>query len=97
MIHLIGAMALSVALAQAVPHPAPPPPPPAARTVQPPRPAPPPPPPTQRYEFDPDTVEGELARSGDSLVQGSRRIRHSSLIEIRGSMVPELVKTFENL
>jgi hypothetical protein len=83
---------LALLLAQA-PHPAPPRQPRPAAVA--PRPAPPPRP--QRFEFEDDAVDGELQRPDGTAVQGHRRIRHSSLIEIPRTMLPALVKSFEEL
>jgi hypothetical protein len=50
----------------------------------------------QRYDFDDDTVEAELQRPED-VIHGTRRERHSSLIEIPGSFVVSVIKSIEDL
>jgi hypothetical protein len=50
------------------------------------------------FKYDDDPVEGELRRAQEDLVHGrARQPRHASLIEIPRTMVPALVKSFEDL
>jgi RNA polymerase sigma-70 factor, ECF subfamily len=54
-------------------------------------------PPAQVFVFEPDAVEGGVARPDDDEVVVVRPAMHSSLIEIRRHFVAELVKTMEDL
>jgi hypothetical protein len=64
-----------------------------AAVTAPPRPAQP-----LHFKYDDDPVEGELQRPQEDLVHGrARQPRHASLIEIPRTMVPALVKSFEDL
>jgi hypothetical protein len=49
------------------------------------------------YEFDDDSVEGNLVRPDDSWIDSRRAAKHSSLIRMRTSFVPELLKSAEDL
>ncbi len=49
------------------------------------------------YDFEDDQVEGDLQRPDGFLVSAIPKASQKSLIEIRRSFLPELVKTFENL
>jgi hypothetical protein len=49
------------------------------------------------YEFDDDNVEGNLVRPDDSWIESRRAAKHSSLIRMRTSFVPELLKSAEDL
>ena len=79
-----------------VPVPAPP-------TATPPSPAPPPakhptPPAPQRFAFDDDEVTGTIQAPDDDPLRGrGRDPRRPSLIEIPGSFVPAVVRSFEDL
>jgi hypothetical protein len=92
MVHLLHPVALSLfLLAQRAPAP------PVKATAPVTRPAPPPAPPLH-FKYDDDPVEGELRRAQEDLVHGrARQPRHASLIEIPRTMVPALVKSFEDL
>ena len=51
-----------------------------------------------RFEFADDEVEGNLQRPDvDIVVGGPARAKHKSLIEIRGSFVPSVAKSLEEL
>jgi hypothetical protein len=52
---------------------------------------------TTRYDFDDDTVEGDLMRPTDSFVAARRGAKHQSLIRIRRDFVPELVDSADAL
>lgn len=70
-----------------------------------PRPQKPPPPATvgnsyqkvTKFEFDNDPVEGVLQRPDDLVVTGANRRRPSSLIKVRASFLPEMLKSIEQL
>ena len=51
----------------------------------------------RRYDFDDDIVEGGIAQADGSLVNVLRPIKRSSLIKIRDSFLPELIKSAEDL
>jgi RNA polymerase sigma-70 factor (ECF subfamily) len=51
----------------------------------------------QRFDFDADAVTGDIKRPDGTTVQGAPVIRQPSLIELRWSFQPEIVKTLENL
>ncbi len=53
--------------------------------------------PVQTLTFENDEVEGTLRRPDTDFIQGSPRVQHSSLIELRREFVPELLKTLEDL
>jgi hypothetical protein len=53
-------------------------------------------PPPQVFVFEPDSIEGGVARPDGDDVQVVRPAIHSSLIEIRRHFVAELVKTMED-
>ena len=44
------------------------------------------------YDFEDDTVEGDLQRPDGELVDSMRKVKHSSLIEIRKDFIPEMLK-----
>jgi hypothetical protein len=50
----------------------------------------------QRYDFDPDEVEGELLAPDGSSVQSAVRSRWDGLIRVRTTFVPELIKSAED-
>lgn len=47
------------------------------------------------YDFDDDTVEGDLVRPDGELVDSRRAAKHSSLIKIRENFIPEMLKSVE--
>jgi hypothetical protein len=47
------------------------------------------------YDFDDDTVEGDLVRPDGELVDTRRSAKHSSLIKIRENFIPEMLKSVE--
>ncbi len=49
------------------------------------------------YDFEDDTVEGDLQRPDGELVSAQKKAEHSSLIEIRKDFVPEMLKTLEDI
>jgi RNA polymerase sigma factor (sigma-70 family) len=51
----------------------------------------------QRYSYDDDEVDGELARPDDVLVPATPPSHQESLIELRRHFVPEILKTLEDL
>jgi hypothetical protein len=53
--------------------------------------------PQVRYDFDDDVVEGGIAQGDGVLVEGKRPIKHSTLIKIRETFTPELLKSAEDL
>src|SRR2546421_13065405 len=49
------------------------------------------------YDFEDDTVEGDLQRPDGELVDSMRKIKQSSLIEIRKDFIPEMLKSLEDI
>ncbi len=49
------------------------------------------------YDFEDDTVEGDLARPDGELVSSQKKAEHSSLIEIRKDFIPEMLKSLEDV
>lgn len=49
------------------------------------------------YDFDDDTVEGDLQRPDGEMVDSMRKVKHSSLIEIRKDFIPEMLKSLEDI
>jgi hypothetical protein len=49
------------------------------------------------YDFDDDTVEGDLQRPDGELVNSLGKTQHSSLIEIRRDFIPEMLKSLEDV
>lgn len=49
------------------------------------------------YDFDDDTVEGDLVRPDGEMVDTRRGAKHSSLIKIRDNFIPEMLKSVESL
>jgi|SRR4051794_13432455 hypothetical protein len=49
------------------------------------------------YDFEDDTVEGDLQRPDGELVSAGKKAEHSSLIEIRKDFIPEMLKTLEDI
>lgn len=47
------------------------------------------------YDFDDDTVEGDLVRPDGEFVDSRRTAKHSSLIKIREDFIPEMLKSVE--
>ena len=49
------------------------------------------------YDFEDDTVEGDLQRPDGELVSAQKKAEHSSLIEIRKDFIPEMLKSLEDV
>jgi hypothetical protein len=49
------------------------------------------------YDFDDDTVEGDLVRPDGEMIDSRHKAKHSSLIKIRENFIPEMLKTTEFL
>lgn len=49
------------------------------------------------YDFDDDTVEGDLVRPDGEMVDTRRGAKHSSLIKIRENFIPEMLKSVEGI
>jgi len=49
------------------------------------------------YDFDDDTVEGDLVRPDGEFVDSKKNAKHSSLIKIRENFIPEMLKSVEGL
>ena len=49
------------------------------------------------YDFEDDTVEGDLQRPDGELVSSQKKAQHSSLIEIRKDFIPEMLKSLEDV
>ena len=49
------------------------------------------------YDFEDDKVEGDLQRPDGELIDSVRKVKHSSLIEIRKDFIPEMLKSLEDL
>lgn len=49
------------------------------------------------YDFEDDTVEGDLQRPDGENVTGNNKAQQSSLIEIRKDFIPEMLKTLEDI
>lgn len=49
------------------------------------------------YDFDDDTVEGDLVRPDGEMIDSTKRAKHSSLIKIRDNFIPEMLKSVESL
>lgn len=49
------------------------------------------------YDFEDDTVEGDLQRPDGELVNGIRKVKQASLIEIRQNFIPEMLKSLEDI
>jgi hypothetical protein len=49
------------------------------------------------YDFEDDTVEGDLQRPDGELVNSLGKTQHSSLIEIRKDFIPEMLKSLEDI
>ena len=51
----------------------------------------------KHFDFEDDQVEGDLQRPDGELVTSIPRATQPSLIELRWSFLPEMIKDFENL
>jgi hypothetical protein len=49
------------------------------------------------YDFSGDTIEGDLIRPEGTTVDARDFAKHSSLIRIRTSFIPEIIKSAEDL
>ena len=49
------------------------------------------------YDFSGDTIEGDLIRPEGTTVDARDFAKHSSLIRIRKSFIPEIIKSAEDL
>ena len=49
------------------------------------------------YDFEDDVVEGAFVRPEGEYLDSRRAARHSSLIKIRESFVPEMLKSAEDI
>ena len=49
------------------------------------------------YDFEDDTVEGDLQRPDGELVSSQKKAENSSLIEIRKDFIPEMLKSLEDV
>lgn len=49
------------------------------------------------YDFEDDTVEGDLQRPDGELVNSLKKTQNSSLIEIRKDFIPEMLKSLEDV
>ena len=49
------------------------------------------------YDFEEDTVTGDFHRPEGEYLDSRRAARHSSLIKIRESFVPEMLKSAEDI
>jgi hypothetical protein len=49
------------------------------------------------YDFEDDTVEGDLQRPDGELVSSQKKAEQSSLIEIRKDFIPEMLKSLEDV
>jgi hypothetical protein len=49
------------------------------------------------YDFEDDTVEGDLQRPDGENITANAKAQHSSLIEIRKDFIPEMLKTLEDI
>lgn len=49
------------------------------------------------YNFEDDMVEGDLQRPDGELIDATRKVKHSSLIEIRKDFIPEMLKSLEDI
>ncbi len=49
------------------------------------------------YDFDDDTVEGDLVRPDGDFVDTRKGAKHSSLIKIRENFIPEMIKSAEDI
>ena len=49
------------------------------------------------YDFDDDTVEGDLVRPDGEFIDSKKNAKHSSLIKIRENFIPEMLKSVEGI
>jgi hypothetical protein len=49
------------------------------------------------YDFDDDTVEGDLVRPDGEFIDTRKGAKHSSLIKIRTDFIPEMIKSAEDI
>ncbi|HMU39920.1 MAG TPA: adventurous gliding motility protein CglF [Pseudomonadota bacterium] len=49
------------------------------------------------YDFDDDTVEGDLVRPDGEMIDSRHKAKHSSLIKMRENFIPEMLKSVEFL
>ena len=49
------------------------------------------------YDFDDDTVEGDLVRPDGEMIDSRHKAKHSSLIKMRENFIPEMLKSIEFL
>lgn len=49
------------------------------------------------YDFDDDTVEGDLVRPDGEFIDSKKLAKHSSLIKIRDNFIPEMLKSVEGI
>lgn len=49
------------------------------------------------YDFDDDTVEGDLVRPDGEFIDTRKGAKHSSLIKIRQDFIPEMIKSAEDI
>lgn len=49
------------------------------------------------YDFDDDTVEGDLVRPDGEMIDSRHKAKHSSLIKMREHFIPEMLKSVEFL
>jgi hypothetical protein len=49
------------------------------------------------YDFDDDTVEGDLVKPDGEFVDTRKGAKHSSLIKIRENFIPEMIKSAEDI
>jgi hypothetical protein len=65
--------------------------------------APPPPPDgveykkETKYDFDDDTVEGDLVKPEGEMIGSAGKAKHSSLIKVRQHFIPEMLKSAEDI
>lgn len=50
-----------------------------------------------KYDFDDDTVEGDLVRPDGEFVDSRKNTKQSSLITIRVNFIPEMMKSVESI
>jgi hypothetical protein len=50
-----------------------------------------------KYDFDDDTVEGDLVRPEGEMIGTAGKAKHSSLIKIRQNFIPEMLKSAEDI
>ena len=50
-----------------------------------------------KYDFDDDTVEGDLVRPEGEMIGSAGKAKHSSLIKIRQNFIPEMLKSAEDI